>query len=138
MSRYPPRDVPGLPDTRVGYPVPDIAGTRTRPKFTLLISMVMLNRLRIKVRGHFIANSGEFSIVCSLEYKNVLKELLDYIKYSHRYTLIEAFHFLHSFWKNNNINTLFYIIISPTLFFSSVLTIYFLFFKMSAFMAIII
>ena len=49
------------------------------------------------MRGYSIASSGEFSILCSLEYKNVSKELLDYIKYSHYSALIEAFHFLPLF-----------------------------------------
>ena len=76
----------------------------------------MLNRLRIKVKGHSIGSSSEFSIVCSLEYKNILKEFLDYIKYSHCSALTKAFHFFHLIWKYNNINILLYIIISLTLF----------------------
>ena len=46
--------------------------------------MVSLNRLGIKVRGNFIASSGEFSTKYSLDYKNVSKDLLkhlDSIKY---------------------------------------------------------
>ena len=60
LSQYPPPDIPGLPNTRVGYPVSDIAGTRTRPEilknlkiiitvnvsyFTLLISMVNVKQI---------------------------------------------------------------------------------------------
>ena len=76
------------------------------------------------MRGHSIASSGEFSIVRSLEYKNIIKEILDYIKYSHRSTLIEAFHFLTHFEKII-IEILFSTLLSLLLYFSSILTIYF-------------
>ena len=43
----PARDIPGLPDTRVGYPAPDIAGTRTLPEILIkkLKTIITVNAL---------------------------------------------------------------------------------------------